>query len=55
MKTVYGHNRIPVYTKIMIYEVEGGEAHPPLILLGQLLDVTDLQRCILKARVHEPK
>jgi hypothetical protein len=51
--TDYGHNRIPVSTKMIMYEVGGGQTHPSLILLGQLLDVTDLQRCIFKASVHE--
>jgi hypothetical protein len=50
--TDYGHNRIRVSTKIIIYEAVCGETHPSLILLGQLLEVTDLQRCIFKACVH---
>jgi len=40
--TDYGHNRIPMSTKMIIFEAVGGETHPSLILLGQLLDVTDL-------------
>jgi hypothetical protein len=53
--TDFGYNRIHVSTKMIMYEAEGEETHPSLILLGQLLDVTNLQRCIFKECVHEPE